>query len=389
MLIIKTLLLAATLISSAATADVKTVDEKWPDGSLKVRREMIDDVRGRPVQNGLETHYYSGGAKQSETTYRFGVPDGPWREYYMSGKVKAEGAIHRGQKDGLETTYTEAGDKSSQVTYQEGKRNGKTTKWQGGRKIFEADYDNDHLVGTLQQWYGNGTPRLVQQYKAGVLDGPEYRWFADGTKFSVANYTAGQKDGEFTEWHPNGQLKYHTTYKNGQPNGKFEERFSDGALKGTGAYLDGLPDGSWKEWFELDELPSDAKGETASPDKPAAAEEKDAAETKTRQHVLAAERNYHRGKLNGKQITYHKNGQKQLEIAVVEDRREGPYVEWYDSGQVRSEGKYFHDQPDGEATFWYDDGKPWAVYNYFRGRPVGRWVQWDRDGNIINDENHG
>ena len=108
----------------------------------------------------------------------------------------------------------------------------------------------------------------------------------------------------------------------------------------------------------------------------------------TKQHVLAAERSYRRGQMDGKQITYHKDGRKQMEITLVNGSREGPYVEWYDNGQVRSEGKFYKDQNDGEVSYWYDDGRPWAVYNYFRGRPTGRWLQWDRDGHIVTDQRY-
>src|SRR5690242_15505546 len=100
---LKILLLMGALLSSSATADVKTVEEKWPDGSLKMQRQMAQDLMGRTLANGLETRYFLGGKKQLETTYRFGVMDGPWREYYLSGALKCEGNYKHGEKDGPET----------------------------------------------------------------------------------------------------------------------------------------------------------------------------------------------------------------------------------------------------------------------------------------------
>src|SRR6478672_8492468 len=107
------MMLGAVFLWMAAASSIllasggQVVEEKWPDGSVKVRREVTGDVRGSPVQNGLETHYFHGGAKQSDTIYRRGVLEGPWHEYYQSGGVKAEGAYRGGQKDGAETSYTE------------------------------------------------------------------------------------------------------------------------------------------------------------------------------------------------------------------------------------------------------------------------------------------
>lgn len=425
----------ATAASVLLAADTQVVEEKWPDGSVKVRREVTSDVRGGPVQNGLETRYFHGGAKQSETTFRQGVLEGPWHEYYQSGAVKAEGTYRAGQKDGVETTYSERGQKSGEVTYRTGVRSGSLTRWQGSHKVYEAQFEDGHPVGTLQEWFGDGNPKIVQHYKANLLDGLEQRWYAGGRRFSEANYVAGAKDGPYQEWHSNGRLRIRSAYKSGQLNGKFEEWFADGAPKSVGSYADGLPDGLWKQWYDLEprrakpkagekktetvsadrqsaadgaKKPDDSTSSTDAADdsapagsteadkfkgvvepKASASDEKQPKEADTvPQHVLASEYNYRRGQLNGKQTTYHKSGPKQMEISTVEGKREGPYIEWYENGQVRSKGTYFRDAPNGEVSYWFDDGRPWAVYYYNRGRPSGRWLQWDQEGNVVADENH-
>ncbi len=153
---LKALLFLAAFAATSAAPDGKTVEEKWPDGSIKLRQQMAEDLRGKMVLNGVETRYLPGGKKQSETTYRLGVKDGPWREYYMSGGVKIEGLYKHGQKDGPETVYNDKGQKVSEVTYKEGQHDGKRTEWQGKRKTYEADYDKDRLVGTAR----NGIPRV-------------------------------------------------------------------------------------------------------------------------------------------------------------------------------------------------------------------------------------
>ena len=169
-----TMLLLLT-VGSASIVDAKTVEEKWPDGSVKVRREFTDDVQGRPVQNGLEAHFGPGGVKESELTYEYGMLDGPWKEYYLSGKVRTEGSYKHGLKDGVETGYSESGQKSMEANYSNGRRDGVCTQWSNGQKVLEATYEDGRLIGTLRQWFGKGTPRLVQTYQAGVLNGPEQR----------------------------------------------------------------------------------------------------------------------------------------------------------------------------------------------------------------------
>ena len=101
------------------------------------------------------------------------------------------------------------------------------------------------------------------------------------------------------------------------------------------------------------------------------------------EHPLSGERSFKHGVPQGKQITYHDNGQKQLEVMVDNGKREGPYTEWYPNGQVRSIGRYSQDQLHGEIKYWFDDGRPWAVNNYFKGSPVGHWIEWDEQGNVV------
>jgi uncharacterized protein len=430
------LLILSLLLSSLATTSTKTVDEKWPDGSLKTRQEMAQDMRGRMVPNGLETHYGVGGIKLSEVTYRFGVKEGPWRDYYINGKVQAQGNYHHGDKDGVETTYNENGQKASEITYKNGQRDGPKTEWQGPTKVYQAQYDKDRLVGTVQEWYMNGKPKSVRHYKDGLLEGPEQSWYSDGRKYIEAKYSAGEKDGDYREWFQNGQPKYSAEYKHGQPNGKFQEWFDDGALKSTGQYVDGEMDGTWKDWQELPDIkpkpPEDSgdsqkkpvesayastdtdfgagKGsksasatasggdsKTANSDAKSADAGKDGeqkSDAKTadskdkkppKEHPLSGEHNYKHGVMEGTQITYQPGSdQKQLEVSMIDGKKEGPYTEWYPNGQVRSTGHYKNDDLNGEINYWFEDGKPWAVNNYFRGSPVGHWIEWDRDGNVVS-----
>ncbi len=137
------------LLATVAAAP-KVVEEKWPDGKIKVRREMGEDLHGRLVPHGMETRYDPDGVKLAETSYRLGDMDGPWREFYLNGKTKIEGNYRRGKKEGPEISYTDDGQKVKEVNYHDDQKQGKTIEWLAGHKISEAEYDNDELVGTRQ-----------------------------------------------------------------------------------------------------------------------------------------------------------------------------------------------------------------------------------------------
>ena len=50
----------ASLAATALAAEPKVIEEKYSDGSIKVRRQVADDIRGREMPNGLETVYFQG-----------------------------------------------------------------------------------------------------------------------------------------------------------------------------------------------------------------------------------------------------------------------------------------------------------------------------------------
>src|SRR5436190_15676078 len=130
------ILVLSILASAAMTAEVKPVEEHWPNGALKLHREMAEDLRGRVVANGVETLYAADGTKQSETTYHLGVKEGPWREFFGNGKVRIEGNFRRGQKEGVETRYSESGEKSAEINFHDGLLEGKRFDWNGRQKTY-------------------------------------------------------------------------------------------------------------------------------------------------------------------------------------------------------------------------------------------------------------
>src|SRR5262245_38473181 len=140
------LLLSPLFLLAIVATQPQVVEEKWPDGTVKVRREMGEDLRGRAVRHGMEAHFDDKGGKESETSYRFGELDGPWREFYPNGKLKIEGNYRRGKKDGAETLYSDEGQPFKETNYRDDKKNGKAIEWTSGHKVSEADYDDDRKV---------------------------------------------------------------------------------------------------------------------------------------------------------------------------------------------------------------------------------------------------
>ena len=92
--------------------------------------------------------------------------------------------------------------------------------------------------------------------------------------------------------------------------------------------------------------------------------------------------------LHGRQTTYFRNGQKRLDVNVVDGKREGPYYEWYDNGQVSLKRHLLSRRTARRGRLLVRHRPALGIYEYYRGKPKGRWIEWDRDGKVILDEDH-
>jgi hypothetical protein len=86
--------------------------QHWPDGELRGSPENVRVYRAllssRKDREGVHvTLPFQGG--RFETTWRGGVPDGPFRAYYADGKLWAEATYVRGAPSGRHVAYDRTG----------------------------------------------------------------------------------------------------------------------------------------------------------------------------------------------------------------------------------------------------------------------------------------
>ena len=278
--------LSVALIGMALGSN-KTIEKRDESGTLRLRREVRDDGHGNQTREGYETHYYSDGSESSKFHYTADVLDGPWTEWYVGHKIKAQGAYRKGEKDGVELHYLPTGQKIQQVDYKAGHRQGKKIEWSSeGQKTLEADYTDDELNGKLQIWGPDGKPRAVSNYVHGLEEGVQRTWHENGKQLaSEIEFHGGQKSGSCRTWFANGQPALQSHYHNGQLVGTVVQWYEDGAKRSEATYVDGGIQGTLTQWFD-------------SPDKP----------------VVSMISNYEHGRINGLQATYYeKSGKKRLE----------------------------------------------------------------------------
>ena len=163
-------------------------------------------------------------------------------------------------------------------TYKNGMLNGKYDEYYPDNKYkIRCSYKNDRLDGNYASFYENGSLLKSCVYKNGKLNGP-YQEFYQVEEFyqipqpvKMCTYNNGKLEGIYKEFYPNGQLKESCTYKliyyypyHKEPCPECEESscnyevydkiyesfYENGNAKLACAYIDGKLEGKYETWYE-------------------------------------------------------------------------------------------------------------------------------------------
>ncbi len=156
--------------------------------------------------------------------------------------------------------------------------------------------------GIWKTYYDNGSPKAVQEYHNGKLNGTSITF--DRSSFIMADetYVDGKLEGLAIQYHNGGKIKTQATYKNGLLNGKKIVNYDDGSRQEESYWKDGKKDGLTK-WFYQGGKP-------------------------------AGEYNYSMDKINGKSILYNTSGKVIKEGSFVNGYEEGEWKEYDPSGET-------------------------------------------------------
>jgi len=152
--------------SEPTRVDVK--EEKWPDGTPKLRSEGRIDENGEFVRHGTTVEWHKNGQKKSERHFREGIQQGTHETWHDNGQLSAKGAYMEGVEDGIWTV-----------------------------------------------WYSNGHKQREWTLVRGSFQGPFTEWYANGKKKSEVQYVAGKRQGPMLVWDEDGSLQLKTDYVDG------------------------------------------------------------------------------------------------------------------------------------------------------------------------------
>lgn len=203
---------------------------KYTDGVVEPEAA---EVRKLDVQN----EYYPDGKVKVSAMFRNGVPEGVRREYSEDGTIsKCE-------------TYLNGAVIATGVVKEDGNRDGPWKDfYPDGSLKAEGKYDDGKQVGEWKYYHPNGKIEQTGKFsKQGKLDGTWKWYYEDGLLLREESYRNGLRDGVSTEYDETGKVVEEGEYLDGKEEGPWFDVTGDCVIKGT--YRDGLRNGMWYYYY--------------------------------------------------------------------------------------------------------------------------------------------
>jgi antitoxin component YwqK of YwqJK toxin-antitoxin module len=310
---------ASTAKPTVEGENVEIIKERYPDGAIKIEREVTQDAQGNYINHGSWKMWDKSGNPVAQGEFRYGNRTGTWVRWYHGAS----------EADLLQQIPYRlfAGPFISQATFEHGQLNGTWNIYDGKkRKISQWGFTDGKRHGASIWWFPNGKKMREVQYRDGLIDGQLIETSSEGTV--TANYT----------------------YQEGRKLAQKTSTYNGGAKKSQGMYLYAK---------DIEQSPDDWWTGKLMVTTKAGKDEK-----------------------QGAWISWHSNGQRQLEGTYDHDLQVGLFTWWHANGQKALEGRYDAGKQDGEWTWWYPNGQKSIRGEYAHGNPTGRWTWWKEDGRV-------
>jgi antitoxin component YwqK of YwqJK toxin-antitoxin module len=306
-----------------ATSDAngEMVTERYPNGSVKIERQVIKDAAENYVNQGTYTEYDQNGKVQKTGEFLDGKQQGKWTQTLS----KDDGHLFSADRDA-----EFLGPFTSEATFVDGQLHGTwNIKDRTGQKIVEWNFDHGVRDGKWNWCFSNGEKRLEATFKSGNLDGDVSEWSHDGKLVDKKTYIDGRHLARTVGWYTLGQKHFEGYYLRvvDMPEPAYDwwkGTVTTAATIPTGA---DLKHGVWTEWYRSGNKKTEAQ--------------------------------YDHGVATGKFTWWYENGQKKAEVDYQSGVLGGTWLTWHANGLKESQAVY----RDGEL--------------------VDKWMHWDADGKLV------
>ncbi len=278
---------------ATARSEIEVISERYPNGAVRIRREVTQDEGENFVNHGGYEAYDQQGNLVMSGRYEMGKMVGVWSRTVAGAEINlgVDAVVDRqfrgpfvssvefvsGDMHGTWTIVDQANHKLIEWQFEAGKPKG-IWLWyhSNGRKRKQVEYDDAIIKGVVTEWGVDGKIAAETQYVDGRRRTPKATYYQDGKQKksegvylmardnSLVTYDWGTtkvkvevlgkagpdvKDGLWTYWHPSGQVQMTGEYKEGISVGIFTWWYANGQKQAEGEYVDGQQQGPWTSWY--------------------------------------------------------------------------------------------------------------------------------------------
>jgi antitoxin component YwqK of YwqJK toxin-antitoxin module len=313
--------------SVGGAGEVEIVRERYPDGKVRIERQVTQDEQGNYVNHGA------------------------WKMLTSQGEVSAEGQYNMGQRVGLWIRWHGRNDSP---LFNEFPFNRFEPPYRSQANFTDGQLDGDWLISDAKD-------RKVMQIslKNGHRHGPAVTWLPTGKTFRQATYDQSVPVGDVLEADAKtGELKRAESYVDGRKvitrtayhNGNRQKKKSE-SLYLAATTIQQSPDEYWN--FRLAKYTSEGKDLKHGPSK-----------------------------------AWFANGRQQFDGFYQLGQRSGAFTYWHENGQVAATGEYKDDRPEGIWVWWHPNGQKSAIGKYEEGALIGEWRWWSEDGKLTKQHEY-
>ena len=248
--------------------------EKWVMGELQQNAEEVAKVEIRRELNpktgelafkgsyrngkpeGVHRKYGEDGEVTESKIYEAGIvlfegivdemgrKQGPWKEFYRTGELKAEGNYKDNLKVGKWVYYFIDGKVEQTGNYRRGKPEGVWTWYHPNRQVWREEEFVDGLEdGPSVEYNDTGAVITKGNYIEGLKDG---EWFFQLNDYKeVGKYFDGLRTGSWTHYYLNDIVRFTGDYENGLETNTHTYYYPNGNVQRRGKYVAGMKEGIW------------------------------------------------------------------------------------------------------------------------------------------------
>jgi hypothetical protein len=115
--------------------NIEVIEEFWPGGMLRLRREVLRSPEGTEVDHGKYTRWHTNGQKEYEATFVHGKKHGTATFWHENGRKWIEENYADGRKHGVRRIWDDTGKRRKEENFANGKPHGTWTTWRDNGEI--------------------------------------------------------------------------------------------------------------------------------------------------------------------------------------------------------------------------------------------------------------